>query len=192
MSLPLRVLYCSVMHRGRMCRRSLQQDKRKKKKKAKKTVDTSPSTPLFVGLVAAVVGTVWYLRKRAQNTGGRNSTSSTSTRSAFKFPDTATQQSGLPRHSKSSNNKKNKARRRAEKAQKKAEKYVGRTHWYTTYYVFMIHVHHIIPCQMLFLSRAGKRLQRQQVRLKEQSKMEDKHQHLSLITHTLTQLDEIL
>jgi len=73
--------------------------------------------------VAAVVGAVWYLRKRAKESDGTRK--SGATRSAFKFPD-ATKQSGLPRNSKSTNNKKkNKAQKRAEKAKKKAEKYVA-------------------------------------------------------------------
>lgn len=72
--------------------------------------------------MAAVVGAVWYLRKRA--TQNQGTTKPSTTRSAFKFPE-PTKQSGLPRNSKSSNNKKkNKAKKRAEKAQKKAEKYV--------------------------------------------------------------------
>lgn len=92
---------------------------RRTSSKKKKKHDTSPQTPLFVGLVAAVVGTVWYLRKRAKK---ESEGTKKSTRSAFKFPD-ATKQSSLPRNSKSTNNKKkNKAKRRAEKAQKKAEK----------------------------------------------------------------------
>lgn len=90
--------------------------------KKKKKHDTTPQTPLFVGLVAAVVGAVWYLRKRA--TQNQGTTKPSTTRSAFKFPE-PTKQSGLPRNSKSSNNKKkSKAKRRAEKAQKKADKYV--------------------------------------------------------------------
>jgi hypothetical protein len=100
-----------------------------RKKKSVKT--SSTQTPLFIGLVAAAVGAVWYLRKRQQGDSSSGSKKGSrakkggesETRSAFKFPDAKKKaaSTNLPRNK---TNKKNKAKRRAEKAQKKADKYV--------------------------------------------------------------------
>lgn len=89
----------------------------------KKSVDTSPQTPLFIGLVAAAIGAVWYLRKKSSSntTKGKKKKTSESKGSAFKFPDVNKKATNLPRNK---TNKKNKAKRRAEKAQKKADKCV--------------------------------------------------------------------
>ncbi|KAI8105879.1 hypothetical protein M9434_000458 [Picochlorum sp. BPE23] len=99
----------------------------KRKKKSVKT--SSTQTPLFIGLVAAAVGAVWYLRKRQQGDSSSGSKKGSrakkggdsETRSAFKFPDAKKKaaSTNLPRNK---TNKKNKAKRRAEKAQKKADK----------------------------------------------------------------------
>lgn len=100
-----------------------------RKKKSANTASTQ--TPLFIGLVAAAVGAVWYLRKRqeGESSGGRIKASrakkggESETRSAFKFPDVKKKAAAnnLPRNK---TNKKNKAKRKAEKAEKKADKYV--------------------------------------------------------------------
>lgn len=93
---------------------------------------------MFAALVVGVGGLLWYLRKRSKEpstTESKGKKKSETSRSAFKFPEakkskgpsgTQAQSSNLPRN-KSSNNKKNKARRKVEKAEKaknKAEKYV--------------------------------------------------------------------
>eukprot|EP00889_Picochlorum_renovo_P001637 jgi/Picre1/28667/NNA_004067.t1 len=78
----------------------------KRKKKSVKT--SSTQTPLFIGLVAAAVGAVWYLRKRQQG----DSSSGSKKGSRAKRVENLRQ----------GTNKKNKAKRRAEKAQKKADK----------------------------------------------------------------------
>jgi hypothetical protein len=91
---------------------------------------------VFAALVVGVGGLLWYLRKRSKEsstTESKGKKKSETSRSAFKFPEakkskgpsgTQAQSSNLPRN-KSSNNKKNKARRKVEKAEKaknKAEK----------------------------------------------------------------------
>lgn len=92
------------------------------KTKKKKNVDTSPNTPLFVGLVLAAVGGLWYLKNRRSSGDEKKKKKKDNTStsgSAFRFPNEVKKNGALPRNK---TNKKNKAKRRTEKAQKKAEK----------------------------------------------------------------------
>ena len=94
-----------------------------KTKKKKKKVDTSPNAPLFIGLVLAAVGGLWYLKKRSSGDDKKKKKDTRSTSgSAFRFPNEVKKSGALPRNK---TNKKNKAKRRTEKAQKKAEKKVN-------------------------------------------------------------------
>lgn len=90
--------------------------------KRKKKVDTSPNTPLFIGLVLAAVGGLWYLKKRSSGDDKKKKDTKSTSGSAFRFPNEVKKNGALPRNK---TNKKNKAKRRTEKAQKKAEKKVN-------------------------------------------------------------------
>jgi hypothetical protein len=98
---------------------------RKKSKKSTSSRRETVPTPLFVGLVAAAIGAVWYMRKKRDGGGkgsGKKGGSGAGGRSAFKFPDG---KAGYGRNGgKVAPPKGKKARARAKKAEKaeKAEK----------------------------------------------------------------------
>ncbi len=98
---------------------------RRKKSKSKSSTTGTVSTPLFVGLIAAAIGVVWYMRRKRDGAGkgsGKKGGSGAGGRSAFKFPDG---KAGYGRNGgKVAPPKGKKAKARAKKAEKaeKAEK----------------------------------------------------------------------
>ena len=88
---PFPAIYFVVCHAARAHRWRCAPCRGSKTGRKKSTSSTGGvSTPVFVGLVAAAIGAVWYLR-RTQDGGGKGSKkkggSATGGRSAFKFPD---------------------------------------------------------------------------------------------------------